>query len=531
MSSEPRSNMSKPNILQVIPTETLIHVCSYLDKKDIKSARLTCKAFNDCCEEFLIDRAVIAARYGTLEALKLIVSHPVFSRTVKTVIFDMSSFEQVLTNKDKYEVRFRGMACLRPDKEKSLMIECLQEESTASRNDPSLARRPFGWTLSARGFLRYCQLYQDQEEIRSQGLDHLMLAAVLQKLPNVKELIYDDDPRHGPLVEDISPTLKNWCVDPSKLSRSWEATLYVASRYVGLSEGIRALAPHSVDLSSVAPSNRGTLQTIMARPLTDFSHNLDFTFPTLSTITIDCSLYWTEVFKTGIPPDVQAEFLAAFRNIRRLNIIYPLYNGDRSRSELAHVRGVIQSPAHEAAVAVRLAEYTRLHMFNSGMANLTSFSPLLEHLRLDFGASVRIVPNDIPLSFLIGRDASRPYALKTLELSGIGFRDHELAGLLDLHAETLQHVSLHDVGCRIGSWSTIVRTLKRLGLESLSLRGLWGGVLGSRTCDEEWCVAVQSYCLHRGGGVSSLGRLLMEMGCGGLRFARLVDPNGEYVGP
>ncbi|KAI9734696.1 MAG: ssDNA endonuclease and repair protein rad10, partial [Candelina submexicana] len=320
MSSEPRSDMSKPNILQALPTETLLHVCSYLDKKDIKTARLICKAFNDCCEEFLIDRAVIAARYNTLEVLKQIASHPVFSRTVKTVVFDLSSFEQVLTNKDKYVDRFQGMAYLRPHRERMLITERLRGESRASLDDPSLASRPYGWTFARLGYLKYCQLYQDQEEIRSQGLDHLILAAVLQKLPNVKELIYDDDPRHGPLVVDIHPMLKNWCVDPSKLSRSWEATPDVAGRYAGLSQGIRALAPHSVDLSSLAPFNRGILQTIMARPLADSSsHNLDFNFPTLSSITIDCSVYWTEVFKTGIPPDVQADFLAAFRNIKRIN--------------------------------------------------------------------------------------------------------------------------------------------------------------------------------------------------------------------
>ncbi len=509
--------MAKQNILEMFPTETLVQVFSYLTNKDLKSARLTCRAFYACSTKFLIvDRVVVARRWGTLERLEQIIEHPFYSQTITTVVVDLSTFVKEMTKKGEYVRKFKQMTM---------------------PNTPSLVRGSPNWTPLMKGLQKYRQLYREQEQFRLERDDLGFLFEALQTFPNVKEIVFDDDPRHDSFLKDIGTELGGWCLRPKNL---WDHVdkRYALDRFMEAREVISYAAPPGIltyNPNTNLPTSSGASPPIA--------------FPKLEAISIDCSFFWTESFDLDVfasaetNQDAQTERLAALGNIKRLNLTYRLYNGDANCPEYAHnlssSRGNDNLHGRDhLGLAYDTARRARARLSRGGLANLTSLSPALEHLRLDFGATGDNLPafnnihNPLPnllMEAIIGRDPTRPYALKSLEIIGLGLDARELVDLLILHASTLKSVSLHDVGIRRGRWANIVLTLKGLGLESLSIQNIWGWSVNKRL-DNRWCALTQTYCLYQG-DAAGLRQELINQGYAEYQISGLIGPNGEYRGP
>ncbi|KAI9733225.1 MAG: hypothetical protein M1835_003448, partial [Candelina submexicana] len=421
--------------------------------QDVKAARLTNKAFNNCSVQFLLDRAVVAARYGTLDVLKLIIDHPVFTRTVKSIIFDTSSFIQELTSREEYAYQFKKLlAHYSPEELRFYFLQPFYEECSKSDVDNSFPEQPSPGILAGKGFSCYCQLYDNQEEIRSLGIDRLMLTNALQKCFNVSAIYFDA--KRGSLSEDISPELKDWCLEP----RAWRP------------EPINWVDPGQLNPALDLPGE--------IRSWSPFDFNLE-------RITISFNAIWPDAWTFPVFVDEDPKFAAAFSKVKYLELSFPAYNGATEHLDQESVANDLVSNSTQLP-SFQVAEGARRALDSVGAANmaiLISMASNLEHLRVDFGTNrdfiwqrLHILFDSDP-SFLVGRADAPPNHLKTLEVIGMGFTIEDLSGILEKYRNVLKNVSLNNVGLVRGSWRPLLQFMKGLELDQLHVVDVWGGVI------------------------------------------------------
>jgi hypothetical protein len=77
------------------------------DCRAIQSCRLVCKVFNELSSHHLITRVVIAERFGSLQRLQWVMNHPLFSKHVTNLVWDVSHFDRTLAyNLEAYKDAF-----------------------------------------------------------------------------------------------------------------------------------------------------------------------------------------------------------------------------------------------------------------------------------------------------------------------------------------------------------------------------------------------------------------------------------------
>ena len=90
------------NGLSELPLELLGMISTKLHPQDVKTLRATSKNMQIVVLPYLITKAYIALCPGTMALFNKIVAHPVFSKSVKEVVFDASL---LLANHDVFEQR------------------------------------------------------------------------------------------------------------------------------------------------------------------------------------------------------------------------------------------------------------------------------------------------------------------------------------------------------------------------------------------------------------------------------------------
>ena len=131
-----------------VPQELLLHICQFLDKEDVRSARLTCSALNIAASPFLIRAVWLSPRPDDWKVLKQIVKHPLFSKTTKAIWFDVTLC--VLC----------GGECLDFDVFKKSLLKGIREEI---KNVPPLA---LSWSSLRQCHEKYQQAYVSQESMQ-----------------------------------------------------------------------------------------------------------------------------------------------------------------------------------------------------------------------------------------------------------------------------------------------------------------------------------------------------------------------------
>lgn len=87
---------------QLLP-ELWIQIFSMLSSHDIKATRLACKAFSDLSSSFLMKRAYFALRPRTMDVLYQIARHPIFSKTVTELIYDITEVRRLRLDEGWYK--------------------------------------------------------------------------------------------------------------------------------------------------------------------------------------------------------------------------------------------------------------------------------------------------------------------------------------------------------------------------------------------------------------------------------------------
>ena len=93
-----------PPTLADFPNELLVNVLCRLPKKDLLASCVTCRLISQLAAEFMFERVYFAMREAPIERLLNIAQHPVFSKTVTTLIYDCRLFSPRLAcDKQAYQ--------------------------------------------------------------------------------------------------------------------------------------------------------------------------------------------------------------------------------------------------------------------------------------------------------------------------------------------------------------------------------------------------------------------------------------------
>ena len=103
------SSTSEPSKLGSLDTmdlsnEIILQILKSLGKSDLKSARLVSKTWSVSAAEFLFHRAYVSVHPENLEVFNAITQHPLLSKCVKTLKYDMVEFIDLDTEEDYFQL-------------------------------------------------------------------------------------------------------------------------------------------------------------------------------------------------------------------------------------------------------------------------------------------------------------------------------------------------------------------------------------------------------------------------------------------
>ncbi|KAI9768746.1 MAG: hypothetical protein M1840_004741 [Geoglossum simile] len=170
-----------------IPPEILISIFTYLATVDIKSARLVCNRFGALGAPFLMKTAYFAVTVNAIERFLNIANHPIFSRSIRTVIYQGAFFRKDMTDRDAF-------------------FDQIGPTQDALDN---------GWVTHEavmRSFQRYCNLNENQQRLTDSGEAVASLADGLRRMTRVDTIIFtdfwDEDDRYGYYESDRCDGIK-----------------------------------------------------------------------------------------------------------------------------------------------------------------------------------------------------------------------------------------------------------------------------------------------------------------------------------
>ncbi|KAI4210747.1 MAG: hypothetical protein LQ351_006423 [Letrouitia transgressa] len=269
--------------IQDLPTEIYGLIFSYLEGRDLKSARLACKTLQREAAPFLFTTAYIAARRGVLNNFTALAEHPVLSTYVTEVIYDSSWFE-----------------------------EWDDGPPTESEKNPRFL--PLKKTAEHRQ--KYIENFAEQEHIQKEELCPI-LARAFKSLTKVQRVVYADLWRlpclHGDRLEELGPDFRfgrydsplisqhklklkiPWCaeVPDDQVFRRQNMGLYVLLRALSSPQVTSKLTELSIGngaYSSGAPFI-GVPQLLLLPMAESLSKN-ESSFSYLRKLEVSFGLYW-----------------------------------------------------------------------------------------------------------------------------------------------------------------------------------------------------------------------------------------------
>lgn len=157
-----------------LPAELVITIFSLLSPKDIKTARLVCRAFCRFSSQYLIDSVFAGSQTNTLERLEEIAKHDIFSKTVTTVVYAACSLPRNYATVEEYYDH----------------LEELWDLFKTGRI-PTERQCKVYWA-------KYQDVYNDQVGVLRDGSDKTRIALALQRMPNVQHLVLSCDAWKSP---------------------------------------------------------------------------------------------------------------------------------------------------------------------------------------------------------------------------------------------------------------------------------------------------------------------------------------------
>ncbi|KAF2739969.1 hypothetical protein EJ04DRAFT_572692 [Polyplosphaeria fusca] len=376
----------------LLPAELQLQIFSFLERHDLKAVRAVCRAFRDNASPHLFKSALVCARYRALSTLKLISLHESYRKYVKEIIFDGSVYLKSFTlSSDRYRAE--------ADHHEGLRVGFSREK-----------------------FLRhgrYKQLYEEQEEMRKDGVLLMEVARALEWLPNVSSVIYSPGPRTVPieakLVRDLLPR--------------------------GVASELDVL-----DADYTETSQHGIHHLIAAAHMTQYTGIREFRIDALDEASDSEMLHVPGIeftiaaFQFPSPDHIEAgKFF--FSNLHKLDINLSLCAREARLSPL------------DFAPLDMLANFSTLL---TEAADLQELSLNITHWRASAGSMYgHIVGTDKALFPYLGLGATWKF-LRVLRLGGVYTSEPQLLGFVSRHKDTLSEAHFTHCSLVEGIWANVV---------------------------------------------------------------------------
>ncbi len=137
-----------------------------LAREDIKHFRLVCRLWELLGAPFLMNRVFFGPRRKIMDNFTAISRHPIFSKSIKQISYDVALNDASLLDLEIYKEEF----------------------------DVSYA--PIDEGVYQRGLDRYREVFSDEQAILDTGEDFAVLKAGMDLLPNAKSFVLSDGLRH-----------------------------------------------------------------------------------------------------------------------------------------------------------------------------------------------------------------------------------------------------------------------------------------------------------------------------------------------
>ncbi|KAJ4367489.1 hypothetical protein N0V83_007072 [Neocucurbitaria cava] len=285
--------------LELLPAELQIQIFSYLHGPDVKAARGVSRTLRDNATPAIFRSIVACARYQAMGAYQKISLHSIYPKYVKEIIFDGSIYESILAK--NYENAYY---------EEQDKIEELRFASH--------------WEKRSR-WIRYQELYKEQEDMKDSGVLLQTIARSLEWMPNVSSVVYSPCPRLIPAeaqqMRDLLPRGTDmYCTTRDHAFRQLIGAIYL-SKYTGIRE-FKAEARPEEDPG-----------TDFALCLFDFPETIDreagrYLFQHLTKLELSMSLathvHWSEMSSKIVELLANfTELLVVAKDMRHLTIRFP----------------------------------------------------------------------------------------------------------------------------------------------------------------------------------------------------------------
>ncbi|KAK7716935.1 hypothetical protein SLS63_010835, partial [Diaporthe eres] len=198
----------RPLKIHDLPDELLMDISGYLrNPADIKNLRLSCRHLNETSSHLLMDTAYVSLNPKSLERLREVSHHATISRGIRRLIASVDVYNADFA----HSVQSFAARCI---KEVDDLCENMPWDSPYRRDTFFLRRSWIAFTetftdtyndgahlneenVSAlyNGWLRYHQLYHEQQMVLRHGRFPLAIAEAIGRMPSIEELVIRDRSR------------------------------------------------------------------------------------------------------------------------------------------------------------------------------------------------------------------------------------------------------------------------------------------------------------------------------------------------
>lgn len=164
-----------------LPPEILHTACSFLDEKDARILRLTCKRIGVVADCYAFQRLVFYLHAGDFDMLRYFASHDVFSKNVKSLIYTTDLLPERRLSLRKFVARLQL-----DDRWYKTVYSRGSQETKGTR---PLERPQQTGDSVKKAYDKYVEVHQRQSEILANGEDFAVLKDVVPKFTGLREII------------------------------------------------------------------------------------------------------------------------------------------------------------------------------------------------------------------------------------------------------------------------------------------------------------------------------------------------------
>lgn len=179
-----------PSLIELLPPEILHTTCSFLDDRDARSLRLTCKTIGAVADCYAFQQLTFYLHTGDFDMLRYFASHDIFAKNVRSLIYITDILPLRRLSFRKFLVRAKENAQKWVE---SMHPGARPRTRTDTRSKSSHSRPTFTDNDFRNVYNTYVELHERQARLLAGGEDFAVLKDVVPKFTRLRNIIVSAD--------------------------------------------------------------------------------------------------------------------------------------------------------------------------------------------------------------------------------------------------------------------------------------------------------------------------------------------------